>query len=67
MKIVEQELAHGAYDYIPVVDPATDRLIGILSARDVLRARVQASESTQTARADELKSGLPTFSNHKEE
>jgi CIC family chloride channel protein len=67
MKIVEQELAHGAYDYIPVVDPATDRLIGILSARDVLRARVQASESAQTVRADELKSGLPTFSNHKEE
>jgi CIC family chloride channel protein len=66
MKIVEQELAHGAHEYIPVVDPATDRLIGILSARDVLRARVHANEIMQTTRIYEFKPGLQAVSNSKE-
>lgn len=39
MADVEHELATGPYDYVPVVDPLTDRLLGILSATDVLRAR----------------------------
>jgi CBS-domain-containing membrane protein len=66
MTIVEQELAHGAHDYIPVVDPATDRLIGILSAKDVLRARVHANELMQATRIYEFKPGLQTFANTKE-
>lgn len=66
MKIVEQELAHGAHEYIPVVDPATDRLVGVLSARDVLRARVHANEIMQTTRIYEFKPGLQAVSNFKE-
>lgn len=48
MAIAETELAHGAHDYIPVVDPATDHLVGILSGRDVLRARNRARELATT-------------------
>jgi Mg2+/Co2+ transporter CorB len=66
MTIVEQEMAHGAHDYIPVVDPATDRLIGILSTKDVLRARVHANELMQTTHLYEFKPGLHTISNAKE-
>lgn len=44
MEIAEHELTHGAHDYLPVVDPATDHLVGILSGSDVLRARNQARE-----------------------
>jgi chloride channel protein, CIC family len=44
MAIVERELALGRHDYLPVVDPATDQLIGILSSSDVLRARQHAQE-----------------------
>ena len=44
MRVVEQELALGAHDYLPVVDPATDHLIGMLSAKDVLRARMRVDE-----------------------
>lgn len=40
MQVVEQELTHGVHDCIPVVDPVSDRLIGVLTARDVMRARV---------------------------
>jgi CBS domain-containing protein len=42
MEVVEQELAHGGHDYIPVVDPATDHLVGMLSGSDVLKARHHA-------------------------
>ena len=66
MSIAEQEMAHGAHDYIPVVDPATDRLIGILSTKDVLRARVHANELMQTTRIYEFKPGLHAISNAKE-
>lgn len=55
MDVVEKELAHGAHDYLPVVDPATDRLVGILSARDVFRARVHANEAQHPARILEFK------------
>ena len=47
MTIVEQVMAYGARDYIPVVDPATECLIGIPSTKDVLRARVHASKLMQ--------------------
>jgi CIC family chloride channel protein len=63
MTVVEQELAHGAHDYLPVVDPATDRLIGILSARDLLRARVHASEAMRTTRIQAFKPGVHALSN----
>lgn len=49
MAVVESELAHGAHDYIPVVDPATDHLLGILSGKDVLRARNLARELAATS------------------
>jgi predicted transcriptional regulator len=51
MAIVERELALGRHDYLPVVDPATDQLIGILSSSDVLRARQQAQEVLETGKA----------------
>lgn len=40
----EEILAKGDHDYLPVVDPATDQLVGILSMSDVLRARGRAKE-----------------------
>lgn len=66
MDVVEKELAHGAHDHLPVVDPATDRLIGVLSARDVLRARMYVKESSQTQRILEFRPGTRAFSNLKE-
>jgi CBS domain-containing protein len=45
MAVAEKEIALGSHDYLPVVDPATDQLVGILSSTDVLRARQQAKES----------------------
>ncbi|MFC5862259.1 chloride channel protein [Acidicapsa dinghuensis] len=66
MKIVEQELAHGSHDYVPVVDPATDHLIGILSARDVLRARMRVDDAARARQAALPKAGLQTIINTKE-
>jgi chloride channel protein, CIC family len=40
----EKELAKGNHDYLPVIDPANDQLIGILSMSDVLRARKRSQE-----------------------
>lgn len=57
MRIVEQALAQGAHDYLPVVDPATDHLIGMLSPRDVLRARMRVTEIAQSKRMSEIKAG----------
>jgi CIC family chloride channel protein len=47
MEVVENELVHGVHDYIPVVDPATDHLLGVLSGKDVLRARNQAHKMSE--------------------
>jgi CIC family chloride channel protein len=44
MATVEKALALGHHDYIPVVDPSTDQLIGILSSTDVMKARQYAQE-----------------------
>lgn len=67
MKAVEYELAHGAHDYLPVVDPATDRLIGMLSARDVLRARSKAdSLARETASETNSPSTMQALTNPKE-
>lgn len=67
MKVVEHELAHGVHDYLPVVDPATDRLVGMLSARDVLRARSKADLLARTAALDESSpSTMQTLTNSKE-
>jgi chloride channel protein, CIC family len=44
MAYAEKELSRGAHDYLPVIDPATDQLIGILSMSDILRARRRAHE-----------------------
>lgn len=41
---IETLLAAGRYNYLPVVQPRTDQLIGILSSTDVLRARQRAHE-----------------------
>ncbi len=67
MRVVEQELAHGPHDYLPVVDPATDHLIGILSAKDVLRARIRVDEMSPAQQGRELKTGLQRITNTKEE
>ena len=50
MALVERELALGHHDYLPVVDQATDQLVGILSNSDVLRARQHARETLQPVR-----------------
>ncbi len=50
MAIVERELALGHHDYLPVVDPATDQLIGILSSSDVMRARQNAQDVLATGK-----------------
>jgi CIC family chloride channel protein len=63
MKVVEQNLAQGAHDYLPVVDPTTDHLIGMLSASDVLRARVRVNEVMETKRMYEFKAGLQGITN----
>ena len=55
MAEVERLLAAGRYNYLPVVNPRTDQLIGILSSTDVLRARHRAQQllrKTQDAPAD---------------
>ena len=44
MADAERELAKGDHDYLPVIDPATDQLIGILSMSDILKARNRAQE-----------------------
>jgi chloride channel protein, CIC family len=44
MAYAEKELARGNHDYLPVIDPATDQLIGILSMSDILRARHRAQD-----------------------
>jgi chloride channel protein, CIC family len=44
MAYAEKELARGHQDYLPVTDPATDQLIGIISMSDILRARSRAQE-----------------------
>jgi CIC family chloride channel protein len=41
----ERILAAGPYDYVPIIDPASYQLVGILSLSDVHRARKQASAS----------------------
>jgi CIC family chloride channel protein len=63
MRVVEQELAHGAHDYLPVVDPATDHLIGMLSVKDVLRARLRVDEVSHARQGREVKSGLQGITN----
>ena len=44
MAHAEKELTKGSQDYLPVTDQATDQLIGIISASDILRARSRARE-----------------------
>lgn len=44
MAIAERELSLGRHDYLPVVDPATDQLLGVISSSDVLRARQAAKD-----------------------
>jgi CIC family chloride channel protein len=44
MAQAEVLLAQDAHDYLPVVDPATDQLVGILSSTDILRARHEAHQ-----------------------
>ena len=50
MAEVEALLAAGRYNYLPVVHPRTDQLLGILSSTDVLRARYQAQQMLETRR-----------------
>ncbi len=51
MAVVEKELALGRHDYLPVVDPSTDQLTGILSSSDVMRARQHAQDVLETGKA----------------
>lgn len=66
MQVVEHELTHGAHDYIPVVDPATDHLLGILSGSDVLRARNHARELVISERSGLTASETFGFASTKE-
>jgi CIC family chloride channel protein len=66
MKIAEQELARGAHDCLPVVDPATDHLIGIVSAKDVLKARLRVDRVSQTQHLLAAKAGLQKVTNTQE-
>jgi CIC family chloride channel protein len=50
MADVEALLAAGRYNYLPVVHPRSDQLLGILSSTDVLRARYQAQQMLETRR-----------------
>ena len=51
MATAERELALGHHDYLPVVDPATDQLVGILSSSDVMSARRHAMDVLETGKA----------------
>jgi CIC family chloride channel protein len=51
MAIAEKELALGHHDYLPVVEPSTDQLIGVLSSGDVLRARQFARNVLESGKA----------------
>jgi chloride channel protein, CIC family len=51
MALAEKELALGHHDYLPVVEPSTDQLIGILSSSDVMRARQHAQDGLETCKA----------------
>lgn len=44
MAYAEKDLAKGNHDFLPVIDPATDQLIGILSMSDILQARNRAKD-----------------------
>jgi CBS-domain-containing membrane protein len=44
MAEAETFLAVARYNYLPVVDPRTDQLVGILSSTDLLRARHRAEQ-----------------------
>lgn len=50
MAAAEKELARGHHDYLPVVEPETGRLVGVLSASDVMRARQSALEDLASHR-----------------
>ncbi len=66
MAAAEKELALGSHDYLPVVDPATDQLIGILSSSDVLRARAGSDVLSARRQAQEpAKSPLSRKANAK--
>ena len=52
MAHAEKELAKGNHDYLPVIDPATDQLIGILSMSDILRARSRAQDILRPDQGD---------------
>jgi CIC family chloride channel protein len=51
MAIAEKELALGHHDYLPVVEPSTDQLVGIISSSDVMRARQHAQDVLETGQA----------------
>jgi CIC family chloride channel protein len=51
LALAEKELAAGPHDYLPVVDPSSDQLIGILSTSDILRARYAAGKGGEAVRA----------------
>jgi CBS-domain-containing membrane protein len=51
MAVAEKELALGHSNYLPVVEPSTDQLIGILSSSDVMRARQHAQDVLETGKA----------------
>ena len=46
MAIAEKQLALDHHDYLPVIDPSSGRLLGILSGSDIARARQFAQDAT---------------------
>ncbi len=54
MAEAEALLAGGHHNYLPVVNPRTDQLIGILSATDILRARHHAQRLLEEQQSPNL-------------
>lgn len=65
MAQAEIALAQDAHDYLPVVDPATDQLVGILSSTDVLRARHEARTQLEQQTYGEAVGDVAAFGNAK--
>jgi CIC family chloride channel protein len=53
MADVEALLAAGRYNYLPVVHPRTDQLLGMVSSTDVLRARFRAQQLLEERQSPE--------------
>ncbi len=61
MAQAELVLAQDTHDYLPVVDPATDQLVGVLSSTDILRARHEARAELEQQASGEGAATIAAF------